>query len=114
MKRTALPRREAVLDVYVLILGAMLLLSPWVMALARGPARADAWVSGAVIVALSAGAILLFAEWEEWIVLACGVCRGASRWLFVLPHPAAMRFDAEIGLLVFSPAAWKFCLIPYD
>ena len=87
MKRTALPRREAVLDVYILILGAMLLLSPWVMALARGPARADAWVSGAVIVMLSAGAILLFTEWEEWIVLACGAWLVGPHGCLVLSTP---------------------------
>ena len=114
MKRTALPRREAVLDVYILILGAMLLLSPWVMALARGPARADAWVSGAVIVMLSAVAILLFSEWEEWIVLACGAWLVASPWLLGFVHTAAMRVDVGIGLLVMYLAALELWLIHYE
>jgi hypothetical protein len=84
MKRST---REAVLDVYISILGAMLLLSPWVMALARGPAREDVWVSGAIIVMLSAEAILLFTEWEEWIVLACGAWLVASPWLALSTPP---------------------------
>ena len=84
------------------------------MALARGPARADAWVSGAVIVALSAGAILLFAEWEEWIVLACGAWLVASPWLLGFVHTAAMRVDVGIGLLVMYLAALEIWLIHYE
>ena len=92
----------------------MLLLSPWVMALARGPARADAWVSGAVIVMLSAGAILLFTEWEEWIVLACGAWLVASPWLLGFVHTTAMRVDVGIGLLVMYLAALELWLIHYE
>src|SRR5215471_21336541 len=114
MKRTVLPRREAVLDVYILILGAMLLLSPWVMAVARGPAQADAWVSGAVIVALSAAALLLFAEWEEWIVVACGAWLVASPWLLGFVHTSAMRIDVGVGLLVMYLAALELWLIHYE
>jgi SPW repeat len=76
--------------------------------------RANAWVSGAVIVMLSAEAILLFTEWEEWIVLACGAWLVASPWLLGFVHTAAMRVDVGIGLLVMYLAALELWLIHYE
>ena len=62
-------RREAgCVDIYNLVIAAfMMRCSPWLFALARKTARADAWLSGIAIVLLSSAAIVLFAEWEEWI-----------------------------------------------
>ena len=49
-------RREAVCDIYNLVIAAFLIASPWLFALTRETARADAWLSGIVIVLLSRGA----------------------------------------------------------
>jgi SPW repeat len=107
-------RREAVLDLYNAVLGAALLLSPWLFALTRGPARVDAWAVGAAIILLSLGGLLLFAEWETWIVLACGMWLVASPWLLGFVHTAAMRVDVAIGLLVLYLAALELWLIHYE
>ena len=66
-------RPEAILDVYNLLLGALLFLSPWLFAFAHGAAGADAWLGGAVIAAVSLAALMAYAEWEEWIALVAGL-----------------------------------------
>jgi hypothetical protein len=54
-------------DVANLILGAVLLASPWMFAFATGPETQNAVGSGAVIVILSIAALAAFAFWEEWL-----------------------------------------------
>ena len=68
-------RREAILNVYNLALCALLFASPWLFGFAREVARVDAWMSGAVIIAISIAALVRFAEWEEWVILAVALWR---------------------------------------
>jgi hypothetical protein len=107
-------RREAVCDIYNLAIAVLLILSPWLFALTRQTARADALLSGLVIALLSSAAIFLFAEWEEWIVLVCGAWLVASPWLLGFPHTVAMRVDIAIGAVVIYLAALELWLIHYD
>ncbi len=107
-------RREAVFDIYNLVMAGFLIVSPWLFALTRHPARADAWLSGLMIAFLSLAALLLFAEWEEWIVLICGAWVTASPWLLGFPHTVAMRIDVGIGIVVMYLAALELWLIHYD
>ena len=74
-------RRETVLDVYNLLLGAFLLAAPWLFSFAYESAKADDWVSSAIVIASSLAALLAFAEWEEWIGLIVG--------LWVPPRPGS-------------------------
>ena len=71
-------RPEAILDVYNLVLGAALFVSPWLFAFSQGAASIDARLGGAAIVAASIAALLVFAEWEEWIALLAGLWMVAS------------------------------------
>ena len=106
-------RREAVCDIYNLVIAAFLIASPWLFALTRETARADACLSGIVIVLLSSAALVLFAEWEEWIVLVCGAWIAASPWLLGFPHTVAMRVDVGTGVVVMYLAALELWLIHY-
>ena len=107
-------RREAVFDIYNLVIAAFLTLSPWLFALARPTARTDAWLSGLVVALLSVAALVLFAEWEEWIVVACGAWLVASPWLLGFVHTSAMRVDVAVGLLVMYLAALELWLIHHE
>src|SRR3974390_3033946 len=84
-------RRESMLDLYKLLLGIFLFASPWLFAFARPPARIDAWLSSAIIALMSLAAIVLFREWEQWIVLLGGLWLIASPWLLGFPHTTAMH-----------------------
>jgi hypothetical protein len=106
-------RPLAVLDIYNLVLGAFVFVSPWLFAFAHGPAGIDARASGAAIAAASIAALLMFAEWEEWIVLV------AALWLVISPfalgfvHTTAMHVSIAIGLPVAYIAALELWLLHY-
>lgn len=93
-------RREAVLDVYNLLLAALLLASPWLFRLTNGTARLEFWVGGAAIAAISIGAIVAFASWEEWANLALGAWLVASPWVLGFAHARATHFSVAIGAAV--------------
>jgi hypothetical protein len=65
-------KSERVCDVLNLILGALLLFSPWIFGFASGAQSQNAMVSGIIIAVLSIAALAAFAEWEaddeDWIV----------------------------------------------
>ncbi len=98
-------REAAILDIYNLLLGAFLAVSPWLFAYSRGIVRADAWFGGAAIVVLSIAAIVAFAEWEEWVNLAIGLWMIASPWILGFQHTSAMHVSIAVGLLVAYLAA---------
>jgi hypothetical protein len=62
-----------------LVIGAFLILSPWVFEFDTGVQSLNAVSSGIVIVALSIAAFVGFAAWEEWGNLIVGL------WLVVSP-----------------------------
>lgn len=93
-------RRESVLDVYNLLLAALLFASPWLFKLTNGTARMDFWIGGAAIAAISIGAIIAFANWEEWTNLALGAWLIASPWLLGFAHARATHFSVAIGAAV--------------
>ena len=93
-------RREAVLDLYNAALGAFLFVSPWLFAMSYGPARLDAFASGAILVAASLLAITAFREWEEWVNLVIGLWLLASPWLLGFPHRAGMHVAVGVGAVV--------------
>src|SRR4051794_1894231 len=48
--------------------GLLLFVSPWLLGFS-GMGAWNAWISGAVLIAVSMTAITYFAEWEEWVDL---------------------------------------------
>src|SRR5689334_15706740 len=93
-------RPEGILDVYKLLLGVLLFVSPWLFAYAHGPAGIDARATGAAIAIASIAALLMFAEWEEWVVLLAGLWMIASPFVLGFAHTTPMHVAIGIGLAV--------------
>ncbi|MDQ2083380.1 SPW repeat protein [Xanthobacteraceae bacterium Astr-EGSB] len=104
-------RREAIIDVYNILLGAMLAISPWLFGFTRDIARADAWAAAAIIVTVSLLAVTAFAEWEEWINIAVGGWLIVSPWVLGFTHTHAMFVIIAIGALVAYDAALELWVV---
>ena len=107
-------RREAVFDIYNLVIGAFLFLSPWLLGLTRENARLDSWAVGAAIVVLSLAALILFSEWEEWLNLLLGCWLIASPWVLGFAHTRAMHWAIGIGVVSLFMTALELWMIHYD
>jgi hypothetical protein len=93
-------RQESVLDLYNLVLAAILFVSPWFFPQANGTARVDLWLSSGAIVALSLAAILAFSSWEEWANLVLSLWLIVSPYLLGFAHTRAMHYSIGIGLAI--------------
>jgi len=93
-------RSESALDLYNVVLAAVLFAAPWLFRLTNGTARVDFWLCSAAVVALSLAAIFAYANWEEWVNLLVGVWLIASPWILGFPQVRAMHFAIVIGALV--------------
>lgn len=92
-------------DVGNLILGVILLASPWLFTFAAGFQTQNALVTGIVIIVLSIAALTAFAVWEEWLNLIVGLWLIASPWVLGFPRASAMLVDVVIGIIVVVLAA---------
>jgi SPW repeat len=95
-------------DVVNLILGAWLLVSPWVLRYADQPTPAwNAHIVGIIIIVLAAAAIWAFQKWEEWINALLGLWLIVSPWLLGF---SAMREplwnQIIVGIIVGALALW--------
>lgn len=93
-------RRESVLDLYNFALAVLLFVAPWLFKLSNGVARVEFWAEGAVIAAISIGAIIAYANWVEWANVALGVWLVVSPWLLGFTHTRAMHFSIAIGAAI--------------
>jgi hypothetical protein len=108
-------------DWVMLVLGAWLFLSPWILGFAggapagaepaaAGPAAAawNAWIVGVVITALAIWAIVKFAEWQDWLTGILGVWLVIALWVLGVSSLTAAAWNQVIvGLLVVALAAWE-------
>ena len=94
-------RPESVLDLYNLLLAAFLFGSPWLFGYVNGNARVDAWATGALIALTSVGALIAFADWEEWVNLFLGV------WLILAPGSLVL-LTPDRRMSVFPSGHWSF------
>ncbi|MFL6790780.1 MAG: SPW repeat protein [Bradyrhizobium sp.] len=99
------------LDLYNLLLAALLFASPWLFALANETAVMDLWASGAAIAALSLAAIVAFANWEEWANSALGIWLIVSPWVLGFTHTTAMHFSIGVGAAVAFLALLELWLV---
>src|SRR5579862_8480724 len=106
-------RRESPIEFYNLFFGAFLLLSPWLFAYVSEAVRLDAWISGALIAALSIAAMVAFSDWEEWFNLALGFWLISSPWILGFVHTRAMHVCIGIGVVVAFMAALQLWLVKY-
>jgi hypothetical protein len=104
-------RRESVLDFYNLALAAVLLASPWLFTLTDPVGRLDLLASGAAIAAISVGAIIAYASWEEWMNFLLGLWLVASPWVLGFTHTRAMHFSIGLGAVVAFLAILELWLV---
>jgi len=106
-------RREWPLDLYKLVVGVFVFLSPWIFAFAYGLARTDAWVSGLILMAASTAALVAFHDWEEWLALAVGLWLIAAPWILRMPHLAA-KIHIGAGLVCVYLAVLELWMLHYN
>lgn len=107
-------RSTSILDLYSLLFGVFLSVSPWLFAFASERARVDIWVSGALIAAISAAAMVAFANWEEFCNLALGVWLMASPAILGFLQTRAMHFCIGLGAVVAFLALIELWLANYE
>jgi SPW repeat len=106
--------QECVLDVYNLVLGGFVALSPWLFAFRYDAARLESAASGVLVVAISIAALIAFADWEEWAVLALGLWLIVSPWVLGFAVAAAMKIHIGGGLGLVYLAGLELWLIHYN
>jgi hypothetical protein len=106
-------RREAVLDLYNILLAAFLFTTPWLFAYSNQATRWDMWITGAAVAAIALLAIVAYAAWEEWVNVALGIWLVVSPWLLGFAHTRAMHFSIGIGLAVILMALIEL-MLGYD
>ena len=87
-------------DVANLILGAILLVSPWALDFSSGAPSNNALISGLIIVVIATAALTAFAFWEEWLNLIMGIWVLVSPWVLGFTGTTAMRVHLVIGIVV--------------
>ena len=98
-------------DVANLILGVILLASPWIFSFPSGAASQNAVISGIVIAAISIAALAAFTVWEEWLNLILGVWVLVSPWVLGFAGTTAMHVHIVIGVIVAILAALEIWLL---
>ena len=98
-------------DVANLVLGVILLASPWIFGFPSGAASQNAVVFGIVIAAISIAALAAFTVWEEWLNLIVGVWVLVSPWVLGFAGTAATQVHIVIGGIVALLAALEIWLL---
>ena len=80
-----------------LVLAILLVISPWVLAFSTGIAMYNAVIVGLVIGLVAIGALVAFAQWEEWVNLILGA------WAIISPF--------VLGFAAVTVAMWTHVLI---
>lgn len=90
-----------------LMLGLLILLSPWLLNFTGSPApTVNAVVVGGAVIALSALAIRHLEPWEEWLQIALGLWLILSPWLLDYDMASHARGShVALGLLITLLAA---------
>jgi hypothetical protein len=104
-------RRESVLDLYNLLLAAVLLASPWLFTLTNPAGTIDLRASGAAVAAISLAAIIAYASWEEWANALVGLWLIGSPWILGFTHTRAMHFSIGLGAVVTFIALLELWLV---
>ena len=104
-------RRESALDLYNLVLAAVLLASPWLFTLTNRAGTIDLRASGAAVAVISIAAILAYASWEEWANVLVGLWLIGSPWILGFAHTRAMHFSIGLGAIVTFMALLELWLV---
>ena len=100
-------REDAAINALNVVLGVILLASPWAVGFAA--AEVPSWnavISGAVIAIVAFAAFVRLRAWEEWISLVVGLWVLLSRWVLGFAGLSSASWTHLIvGLLVSALAA---------
>lgn len=107
-------RKNAILEVYQLVLAVFLFVSPWLFAFVHGTLRVDTLICAALVAAVSLIALIAFREWEEWINCILGLWIAMSPWVLGFQHTAAMFVNLAIGIMIAYLAMLELWLINYE
>ena len=107
-------KKESILDIYKVVLGAFLFASPWLFGSTHAVMGENAWASGALVASLSVAALITFAEWEEWGILLLGIWLAVSPWILGFHNATAMKINVGVGLFVAYLAALELWLVHYS
>ncbi len=92
----------------ILVLAALLFLSPWLLGY-RGEIRPEwnAWVSAVLVAYIALVSLIQANEWENWLTLALGVWLLVAPWLVGFGQDAHAAWSQRIlGLLCIIISAW--------
>ena len=104
-------RRESALDLYNLVLAAVLLASPWLFTLTNRAGTIDLRASGVAVAVISIAAIVAYASWEEWANVLVGLWLIGSPWILGFAHTRAMHFSIGLGAIVTFMALLELWLV---
>ena len=104
-------RRESALDLYNLVLAAVLLASPWLFTLTNRAGTIDLRASGVAVAVISIAAIVAYASWEEWANVLVGLWLIGSPWILGFAHTRAMHFSIGLGAIVTLMALLELWLV---
>jgi hypothetical protein len=92
-----------------LIMGEALLGSPWILSYSNDALPTwSARILGIVISILAIAALLKYAEWEEWLVLAAGGWLIVSPWAMGFADRSTPKVvHIAVGVVVVCVAAWE-------
>ena len=90
------------------LLGAWIVLSPWMLDFAdERTALLDFVAVGVLLAATAIGAVMVPKAWEEWVEVVLGLWFVASPWLLGFDeNPVAMQNAVFDGLVVAGLALW--------
>ena len=96
-------------DWFNLVMAEALLGSPWLLNYTSESVPTwSARIVGVVITILAIAALLKYAEWEEWLILAAGAWLVASPWALGFSRSATpTAVHLIVGALVLVVAAWE-------
>jgi hypothetical protein len=87
-------------DLGNLILGTILIVSPWMFANTASTQSDNAYASGLFIIALSIAALTFFTAWAEWLVLIVGIWLIVAPWVLNFQGIEAARVEITIGIVI--------------
>ena len=98
------------------VLAVLLFISPWALGYTEHiHAARTAWASGIVIGFVAFGALVQFAEWEEWLNLLLGIWLILARWIVGFAHVMpAMRAHVALGVLIALFSAWELWIVRHE
>lgn len=106
---------QGIIDIVNLVAGAFLFLAPWLFGFSTETVTAwNAWLVGAVIVALAAAALYAFAVWESWANLVLGLWLVVSPWALGFAGGHAAWSHLVPGLVVAGLSAAELWLARQD